>query len=141
MTIASRLSRSTKVVWDGVRLKNGADTTNPDKGWQSITFQNGWTSWDGGVNWNVGEYLVTPDGFVHLRGLIKSPSSAPPLGQIAANGLPAPLKYHFFTCAANAGNYVNWYVDPSGQLSLQGYSGTPPANGYFSISGITYPIF
>jgi hypothetical protein len=120
--------------WDGSKLKLAAAGGE----WVNLTMNGVWTSWDGGTNWNLAGYRKAPDGFVHLRGLIRSNGSG--LGSSAAT-LPVgfrPAKYHYFAQPASGAYFAGWYVQPDGQITLQHLS-TTMGDTYFSLAGITFP--
>lgn len=98
--------------------------------WRPATLENGWVSY--GTSWYGASYYKDIDGFVHLRGLIKS-------GTLGATALTLPVGYrtglgstnniHSAGVANNAFAYA--YIQGSGAVILHG------SNVWWELGSIT----
>lgn len=95
--------------------------------WIAPTLQNSWVNYDS--NHAQAGYMKDSEGFVHLRGLIKSGST----GNIFV--LPAGFRHskhtHFPT--VSNGTFAYLRVDQNGQVSATGYNNT-----WLSMDGVTF---
>lgn len=117
------------------------DSTYVEEGWENLTLNNGWTNF-GGPNEANGQYMIGPDGFVHLRGALAPGTTAN--GTTFAT-LPVgvrPTKIHRYICAEYGSGVALRHVrvSPDGTLAVWnaagGGTGIMLDNIIFPISGI-----
>ena len=83
--------------------------------WTNLTLLNSWVPYPG---YQVASYTKTPDGMVHLRGLVRGGTAAAgtPLATLPVGYRPA-LAFDF-AVATNAGGAADVDVEPNGNLTL-----------------------
>jgi len=111
-----------------------ATYTNGDLGWITPALGNSWVFM--GSIYGTAMYRKSPDGFVTLRGMIKSGTIGLAMFTLPAGYRP-PLTEVFRTAAASG--VAGMVVDANGDVSVTQYlaGGT---NGYVSLSGISFSV-
>lgn len=98
--------------------------------WTSLTLDNGWVTYSSG--YNAPAYYRDSDGFVHIRGMIRSGTVA---NDLVVATLPAgyrPARRELQNCYSNAG-IMRCDVDASGNIRIY-----PSTNSWFSLDNITF---
>lgn len=102
-----------------------------DTSWQTPSLQNGWLEYSGGFQQSG--YMIDKNGFVHLRGLIKS-------GTIGATIFTLPVGYRPATtlifAAVNSSSVGRVDVASSGTVTLS--ASYAAGNAFLSLDGITF---
>lgn len=104
--------------------------------WIAPTFQNGWVNYGG--EYELAGYCMDAEGFVHLRGLVKSGTvgSATPIFTLPSPYIPA---YSAIFPVVSADAFAELRVEGSGDANpgaVQVYSGG--SNTWVSLSGISF---
>lgn len=129
------VNNDSTVVWENPSgtLPAGATTGTiymPTDAWINATLENGWVSY--GTSWYPASYMKDSDGFVHLRGLIKS-------GTLGATALTLPAGYrtglgattNIHSAGIAAGAYAYAYIQGSGAVILHS------SNTWWELGSIT----
>jgi len=99
----------------------------------NAAFQNGWTNYGG--NFATAAYRKTPDGTVHIKGLVKNGTENTTIFTLPAEYRPA--KNRIFTARVSAANSVRLDVTSGGEVKL---NGAPTEQIYFtSIEAVFQP--
>jgi len=101
--------------------------------WINAELQNSWVTW--GDTHAPAQYIKLPNGFVHLRGLIKNGDTT--VGTTLFN-LPQGYRplYHFITNQMTS-SLVVFRIDVRSNGDVQIIEGTP-SSGWISLDGITF---
>lgn len=113
--------------WVAYRPPRGSVDT-----WHAVSFQNGWTNY--GSGYSTAAYTITEDGWVRLRGLVKSGT----MGQ-AVFTLPAgyrPTGRHLFAVQTNPETIGRVDVASDGQVIA--YTGSNAWLALFNVAFATY---
>ena len=113
----------------GLTLNGGTGgVTIAQRAWQALTLQNGWVRFD--TDHPQPAAILDANGFVHLRGLLKSGT----MGALVAQ-LPVGLRpsWHMHFAAASNGGIGVVRIDWNGNIFF-----TAGSNVYFSIDGLTF---
>ena len=105
-------------------------STSPIQSWQSVTYQNGWTTYSG--SYNAAGYYKDRDR-VYICGLVKSGTIASAIFTLPAGYRPS--KHHIYTQLCLGNIPIRLDVKTDGQVIPQ-----TGVNGWVSLEGISFRV-
>jgi hypothetical protein len=118
--------------WAAYRPPRGSVDT-----WHPVTFLNGWTNW--GTPHAVAAYTITEDGWVRIKGLVKSGNVALPIFTLPAGY--RPVETHIFAPKIAGGGVGRLDVQPGGNVVNGSTADGNISAGWTSLAGITFPTY
>jgi hypothetical protein len=119
--------------WTPYRPPRGSVDT-----WHAVTFQNGWTNW--GTPFPPAAYTITEDGWVRLRGLIKSGDITKTIFTLPAGYRPAYEHIFPVKIAGNPG-IARLEVYPNGTVGPGPAADGPLNAGWTSLDGVSFATY
>jgi len=107
-------------------------------GWQNLSYSTGFADYGG--TYRGGQYRIDPNGWVHLRGMIKTTTTV--TSGSAAATLPSgfcPGEDEIFAVQSTAAPAIETVVAADGTIRFY-FGSSFPSGTYFSLSGISFQL-